>query len=253
MRPVPYIGVTGVNSPRHVTQILKVMPEDSPHQLMIGVLVSRQSLKGTTNRRYPGPERFSQIFSPHPKAFNVLHYYSDKVDTQAIVDDLAFADAMAGPYCHGVQLNLAWPDPQLLELYKEVSRGKKIILQCGPLALKEIGQSGDALVARLQNYQELADYVLIDPSGGAGRDFDPDQVQQYFECLERISGIGFGVAGGLEAANLYRLRPLIAQFGPFSLDAEGRMRDKNDLFKPGAARAYVRDGAGLFKQYTSSA
>ncbi|MDQ5955698.1 MAG: hypothetical protein QG621_702, partial [Patescibacteria group bacterium] len=173
MRPVPYIGVTGVTTVVEANRILQSRPQYAKHNLMVGVLVSSRTLDptfSTTPKRYAPLRMIPEIFQNHTGALNILHFYTDKKSAQHILNDLVYADGLAGKNCHGVQLNLPWPPVELVRLYKESTNGKVVILQCGPEALRGVGSNGAALAEKLKPYQGLVDHVLIDPSGGQSKE-----------------------------------------------------------------------------------
>ena len=98
---------------------------------MIGVLASSQTMRGIANRRpyrYPKPNVLQTIFCPHPKALNLIHFHTR--DEALLHDDLRYACALAGSHLHGFQLNMAWPDPQVLSLIREEFPAV-IVLQVG--------------------------------------------------------------------------------------------------------------------------
>ena len=70
------------------------------------------------------------------------------------------------------------------------------------------------------------DYMLVDPSGGYGREMDVTRVRSYVdEVYQRQIPISVGVSGGLEAQNVEELiGPLMGEYPGLSCDAEGRLR-----------------------------
>lgn len=251
MRPTPYIGVTGVTTAQEARMLLKAGSPESTHKIMIGVLVSSKTLVNARNgrvTRYPLERNLREIFVHHPKALNILHFntHRSKMENMNILTDLCHAHAVAGPYCHGVQLNMTWPDRDLLDLLKS-SEGKIVILQCGSDALKSVDMSGRKLANKVREYGNLIDYVLIDSSRGRGIEFIPDLALECFEYLQEIPDIGFGIAGGLDVATIPRLEPLVQRFPSFSVDAETRLRNKDDRLSIAMASTYIQAAQRFFQ------
>ncbi len=224
--PRPYIGITGFMNAQEVDTVLRAVPKDFARLVMIGVLMSNKTLYGVKNKypnRYPGLETLWNIFSNDERALNLIHFSTDHPDT--LYSDLCRAQELAGPNCHGFQLNMRWPDPAVVERYrlKVPFRKKTIVLQCGAGAL-----SAKQLVDRLDQYYGLIDYVLLDESGGTGKEFDGEKLVDLVHCIKStLPNVGVGVAGGLCASSVDRLSPLQGWVN-ISVDAEGKLRDEND-------------------------
>ena len=224
MRAKPYIGITGFMSRGEVELALTALPHDSDLLVMVGVLASSKTLRGIPNkwpRRYPGMGEIGGIFPGGRNTLNLIHFNTK--DRDSLFTDMYNVQDRAGPYCHGLQLNVPWPEVDILARYRDhaaLSRNT-IVLQCGEKALDEVDRSPAKLVERVQKYEGLIDYVLIDPSGGLGKDFDEMFAHNCLLALSRDGpdSIGMGIAGGLHAGNIVRLHGLLEAF-EFSIDAE---------------------------------
>lgn len=234
MRPKPYIGITGFMHRREVDEVLGCFPADSPNLVMIGMLASSRTIRGEPNKwpqRYPPLGQLGSIFKNDIRALNLIHFNTK--DAGQLAGDMLIAHGMAGPYCDGFQLNIAWPDPRVLESYRTkmaaLQKRHVIVLQCGGNALDQVNRDPDELAKRVAGYEGLIDYMLLDPSGGLGKAIDLGFATPCLDALEEFvpESIGLGIAGGLSAGNLWHLRPLL-QKRRFSIDAEGRLRDAND-------------------------
>lgn len=220
---------------------------------MAGVLMTRLTLDGKDDlqpHRYPKREAVADIFVSHPQALNLIHYHTPS-QGNALADEMLAVRRIAGPHCHGFQLNLRWPDPAALRSYRQrtatetPSRPDVIVLQCGSDAMKQT-PSAQGLAARVADYADLIDFVLIDPSGGKGRPFDAAFADACFrEIGNTVPDMGVGVAGGLAADSVDQLRSLLTPHTDFSIDAEGRLRDAADDLDVAAAIAYVTAAAHL--------
>ena len=81
-------------------------------------------------------------------------------------------------------------------------------------------------MGRVLEYGSLIDAVLIDPSGGYGRELHLTPVRNYLRVISAQSPeLGLGVAGGFSDESLSELLgDLPALFAGLSIDAEGRLR-----------------------------
>ena len=225
---------------------------------MIGMLVSGKTIKGIPNKwpnRYPTPEVIPSIFVDNPRALNLVHYNTKEESPKEIINELCTIEEACGPYHHGFQLNMVWPKAELISNYQQSSPSrteKIIVLQCGGRAMAELNHSPKALAEKLKNYEGVIDYVLLDPSGGIGIPFD---VQYALRCLEEIDNtnlptITCGIAGGLSPETLPNLLPpILKQFPNVCIDAEGRLRTKEDHLDLSIASEYIKIADTFFQKY----
>lgn len=251
MRPKSYVGITGFTSREEVDGVLEALPPESDTLVMVGVLASGKTIYGQPNKwpmRYPPAEELGSIFSDYAQVLNLLHFNTKRV--AELLLDMEHAYELAGPYCHGFQLNIAWPDKAVLSEFRVNARAGHgvIVLQCGANALDQLGRDPARIAHRIAEYEGVIDYALIDPSGGLGQEFDVAFVEECFREGHRIPpSIGMGIAGGLHAGNLTRLEPLLSRHD-FSIDAEGRLRDEDDDLDIGKAQAYLYEASEAFRK-----
>src|SRR3989338_7139469 len=220
----PYVGVTGFMSRAEVNEALSVVPQDSTHCLMVGVLMSSKTLAGQTNKwpgRYPKKEAVADIFIDDSRALNLVHYNTDEPET--LCSQLEEITAFAGPHLDGFQLNMAWPRIAQLEDYRWANSSKFIVLQVGSRAMAQV-ESLDDFAESVGAYLAVTDAVLIDPSGGKGEPLDAAKAADYLWSVVTYP-IGLGAAGGLGPRTLQLIDPLVHDFGSIlSIDAEGQLR-----------------------------
>ena len=249
MRPQPYIGVTGITSHAQANALMSVVKKEHNVLIMLGMLVSNKTLHGEPNKwpkRYPNIEKLSTIFPDHSKALNLIHFNSKMQG--CLLDDMLLAQEMAGPHCHGFQLNIAWPDKKMIELYKmhRAFVRKRVVLQCGGGAMGEMDWKPEKIAQRVREYQGLVDYVLIDPSGGLGKDFDGEFA---YECFSELSvavpDVGLVIAGGLHKGNVVSKLPPLLIDHVLSWDAEGKLRTSEDDLDIKASQDYVTASISL--------
>ncbi len=255
MRPQPYIGVTGFMLRQEVDWVLKTLPEDFGRLVMIGVLVSGKTLHGQPNKwpnRYPKGEVLKTLFPDNRHALNLIHFNTK--EPERLLYDMCLAQDLCGSNCHGFQLNIAWPDKKVLQDYKAKAQfhHKTIVLQVGGKALDEMGRHPTRVMARVQEYAGLVDYVLIDPSGGLGKEFELSLARNYLERQNIAPDVGFGIAGGLHGENIERLRELASKY-EFSIDAEGKLRNEDDHLDVLKTALYLQNAGKLFRELKQAA
>jgi hypothetical protein len=141
----------------------------------------------------------------------------------------------------GFQLNIVWPDLDELTQWRETYPHQRLVLQVSGSAYRQVGRSPQALCDKLQDYRQLATDILFDPSGGKGRRFSTEVARRVLTELQQAFGgeLGIGVAGGLGPNTLDLIEPLLIAFPHLSVDAEGRLRDKDDNLDLGKAKSYL--------------
>lgn len=244
----PYIGITGFVSGNEVDFILGHPPRNSNRLIMIGVLASLKTLRGFQNKlpnRYPRADRIFSIFSNYDLALNLIHYSTGEPDT--LLEQLVTITTLAGGNLHGFQLNIAWPPQKVLSEYRKLYPSKQFVLQVGGHAFERVNHSPEQLAARVAEYDGVAEYVLLDPSGGYGKPLDPDRARDYLVALKAQNlEMGFGVAGGLSPSTLNLVEPLTKEFPYLSIDAEGRLRTPEDRLDLSISSEYLRKAFAMF-------
>jgi len=235
-----------------VRTVLDSAPQNPGRKIMIGVLANSNTIRWIPNarpNRCPGPEEMGNIFQKHPLALNLVHYNTSEPET--LFEQMLEVLRLAGPNCHGLQLNIAWPEPRALA--NLVLNGwKTIALQIGDRALEAVNRSPEKLAKKVARdykkpHRELIDYVLLDLSGGQGKPLNPEIMRPYLRALRsKNPALGLGVSGGLGPSTLDLVAPLIREFPNLSIDAEAGLRDKDDCLDPLAAADYLRSAIALF-------
>jgi hypothetical protein len=264
----PYVGITGFVSRAQVEAVLKGVTGlgwPKTHLLMIGVLVSpkslrREPLKPYWANMYPPPERLADIFAPDPRALNLIHYNSKEPNLAGQLSGLADV-----PNLQGFQLNIVWPSAADIKDFRRLWPDLMLVLQVSKKSFDQLASNSrrgfspksehdrQALRQKLAEYVGLVEYVLLDCSGGLGVELDRQMMLQVVNELKDAFGdkLVLGVAGGLEAESIPRLRSIISIYPGLFWDAQGRMQSDNqlDLEK---CMAFLRASAGLFAGGTAS-
>ena len=263
MQPEPYIGITGPVSIKEVEDICKEFSNAeinmiSSHSPMLGFLVSYKTLSNqpTENRRYPLVKELPDLLkATNYEVLTMIHYNSKEMSTLA--DQIAKIFEFGGVYqddlCTALQLNVVWPDIDQVAKIKNQFPDMQIVFQASHKATAD--KTPEEIAERIKKYGNSLDYVLIDPSGGRGIEFDLDSsVALYSELKKQTPNLRVGFAGGFTGENVApRIKELTKRLGEdnFCIDAEGGLRDKiteaygDDLLNIEKVRKYLQAWGSL--------
>lgn len=257
--PKPYIGVTGATTRAEVIETIKNFLQagitlESTHQPMLGYLVSHKTLAGfqTENRRYPPVSQLPELLeSGAHDAFTTIHYNTKEVTTLSSQIEALLAEVYDAGLCKGIQLNVKHLFAREVHRIKERFPKLDIIFQANEAFLA--GKTEREVVDALREYVSALSYVLIDSSGGRGRDFDHVASSALgIRLREEFSSLRIGFAGGLSCDNVAeRITSLSTALRnkEFCIDAESRLRDKvseaycDDLFNIEKTRQYISEAS----------
>jgi len=249
----PYVGITG---PVTVDEVKAITQEFgragyrmlSDHWPMIGFLVSLKTLnrQPTANRRYPAIDTLPDLLEQAAGTFTMIHYNSREQQTLAEQVRSVFK-GVYGRLCSAVQLNIPWPDIKQVSAIKNEFPCMDIVFQASHQAME--GMTPAEIVKKIIKYGSSINYVLIDPSGGRGIEFNIESsVRLYKELFSKTKGLTVGFAGGFTCANVAdRVNEIKARIDSefFCIDAEGGLRDKitnaygDDLLNMTKVKAYL--------------
>ena len=253
----PYVGVTGFASRKEIANFLGKIDLDKTERLiMLGVLMSDRTMQNSPSlhwpNRYPSMDVVKNIFPYDRNLLNLIHFCPG--GPESLLEKLVTLTESV-ENLNGFQLNMTWPDPSVLEKYKKVYPDKIIVLQIGNSAFKQVLESPERLVEKVcVEYADSIDYVLIDGSGGEGKELDPTFMK---DCLEEFGGyyskkFEIVIAGGLGPDTIDLINPIV-DYSPYvSIDAECKLRDSNDVLDIEKARTYVQKALEMFRVKTSA-
>jgi phosphoribosylanthranilate isomerase len=243
----PYIGITGFTRNADVLTCLSAIPAEIERLFMVGVLLSSKTINGGTNKypvRYPHYNSIKDIFTNDSRCLNMIHYVTD--DKTKLVKQLLDAAEIGGENCHGFQLNIVWPDIDMLKEVKKELPNHKFVIQCSGGAMRRFENEIESSVPKLlhtvvKEYQVagVIDYLLIDPSGGRGKAFDAQTTIKMLAPHFDQEDYQLGVAGGLKCETINNLIPVMAKYPFLFWDAEGGLRDTDDSLIVNAATEYL--------------
>jgi len=251
-RNMPYVGITGF---MHADEVAFATEQARGSLLMVGVLATERTLAGLPSgkpNRYPRAEDMAGIFPERGHGtLSLLHVAVS--EGMPLLETLDAASVTGGKNMEGIQLNVAFPDPAALRLWKEGREpgANYLVLQCGPAMISAADRRPRRVARAILPYVGIADAVLIDDSAGHGKPLDGAFVAACFEEIaDHDWDLGIGAAGGLTGESLSRLlRDPIREFGPFSIDAEGGLRrGSGDQLDFGLVTEYLEAAREAFSQ-----
>ncbi len=263
-----YVGITGITSKEEISKVCREFKdagiyEDPKHMPMVGILASYKTLNNfqIKNRRYP---KISKIFELLQEAgnknFRTIHYNTRKLDSLFNQISNLIEEHYSNKNLEGIQLNMTFPPTKQLERINNKFPELKIIFQ----ANSHVINSGTKteVARKIQEYNLLVDYVLIDASGGRGKEIDiEDSLNFAKEIQEKSPNLIIGFAGGFNKNNVcMKGLNLISRLKGFDfcIDAEGGLRDKlsnnygDDLLNINKVKGYLQEFSRLSKSFPNN-
>ncbi len=260
MKAQPYVGITGPTTTEEVEFCVKEFQAagytmSSPHVPMLGFLVSYKTLSGEPgNRRYP---KFADLPGLLERAksdtFPMIHYNSREHETLA--DQVSRVFDPNYDLCKFIQLNVVWPNVQEVQLMKRRFPKLQVILQLSARAMEF--RSYEEILDKVARYEDNIAYVLIDPSGGAGLEFQlGHSLFLNHKLRERFPYLTIGFAGGLSGENVRNKVTEITKRTldqDFCIDAESGVRDKitlaygDDILNVQKVRHYLQEAGKIIR------
>lgn len=237
----PYIGITDFTDFSQVERMLNACirhrQPDSKRILHVGVMMSHKTLNDTESswtKVFPPKESIIDIFRRMSgcEALYCLHYAD--YENKTAMADISKALGYAGPFVNALQLDMPWPDPDMIVRGIHASRKRvEVILQIGAVALKQVGDDPIAVVRQLEYYRGIIDRVLLDKSMGHGRSMDAAVLLPFARAIkEHYPHLGLVAAGGLGPHTIALVEPLVKEFPHISIDAQGKLRPSGDAHDP---------------------
>jgi len=271
---MPYIGITGYKHLHEIRNIVQFTNSFPLGKFMFGITSSNKRLLDPTKagKTSPALRAIEEMVKAVPQHHLPMIHYFTPTDENLVDEIVALFDycRLDSSHC-GLQLNLLWPKPKLLEeLRKAFEPSFKITLQLPKDAL--VYTDAD-IIKSLRHYEGLIDYALIDPSGGMGIDFDIAKAGELMlKMSQSLNNIIPGVAGGFSDENVAERINQISSITAcgdcqrpklydFCIDAQGKLRRKtatkpvfpkdapeivNSSLDLGKARRYITNSLTAF-------
>jgi len=132
---------------------------------------------------------------------------------------------------------MRWPDPNVLYEFKKQFPEKKIVIQM------EKGDFDDyrpkEMAEKLLEYENIGNYVILDMSGGAGIEMNPQKLIKYALAISEKTNFQLVFAGGLHSKNLHIIKPILKIFPNACIDAEGQLMNKWGSLDPEKTIPYL--------------
>ena len=101
------------------------------------------------------------------------------------------------------------------------------------VALNQIDNDPRKLVAKLKDYKNSLDYILMDKSMGRGQGMDAYALLPFLrEVFDKLPELGLAVAGGLGPDTTHLVEPIMDEFHWISADAQGKLRPSGSALDP---------------------
>lgn len=252
----PYIGICDFTDARQSKRMLAHMPFDFSHQLMVGVMMSRETLNNIPSKWstiFPLKDLLANIFIEDKRVVNTIHYADYEMGTNGdpeLAKTLARVVTYGGPYLDAIQLDMIWPDPVELKKFR-AKYEIPIVLQVGSNAMAFCVDSTLDTVARIKRYGDSIDAVLFDKSMGEGKRMDAELLAQYVGVLDaECPTLLPAVAGGLGPSSLDLVRALVSAYPNISIDAQSRLRTSGNALDPinwDMAESYFAQAIAMYR------
>ncbi len=247
----PYIGITGFTNEMEIDHAMDYYykyQRETGHQLMIGVLLSKSVVdlgihpKPERRARYPPLDAIPGLLEHATGDVNVMRtvHYNTR---GAVLDEIGTIMNKMGwkGLVDAFQLNVPFPPfvPEEARSLKKAYPGLKIIIQ---LKGSDISRFSLSHVCKAIALIE-ADHVLIDSSGGKGKNVDMKQSSSVFNKVTRSTKAIAGFAGGFGDHNVQaRVEEYKRILGTriFSVDAETHVRDAKDRMDDDRVHGYIK-------------
>jgi hypothetical protein len=262
-KPVPYVGVSGVVSPEQQQWIRETAQPiiDRGRALLLGVKAVHKNHWLEIENKY-GPEHYpvgkdigGSVESTSEDELLVAQVY---LDLQAAAQEgesnyeVRFIDKLLGRAAWtGVQFDmLPWHENEYTGLFGRIKKeAPLVLLQCHGDIMQKL--SPHKVSELLRSYTGLVDYVLFDASHGKGVTLNPDALEPFVDAASELTGIGVGVAGGLDERTVLspEFQKLLAHYPDLSFDAEGKLRPEGKgALDQDATRAYLASAARVVRR-----
>lgn len=265
VKPQLYVGVAGVTTNGevgHLTRYYLDLPYAEidhmrPRLLKLGALMHEAAFTGvdaSANGRYVASIDALRALLNDEHYQNVcLIVHLCQLSRDGLRNALARLTPLLNRGLSGIQVRCGvWPPPDYLVEYLEAfNSAARPYRRRGSPAWMVLQLSSAVLVREPAEVIQMITgvgvaarptHVLIDASGGRGREFEPDIYMGWLRKLacELPSSIGLGVAGGLSSRTLYQLRMLLETNVPFSVDAESQLRGLSGGLDLERVESYLR-------------
>jgi len=140
---------------------------------------------------------------------------------------------------------MVWPPRNELRKYYLQYPNHLIVLTIDDRALNAVENSPELLISKIEEYNGLIDYILLDRSLGYGVPMDTKFMRRYINILHATE-LGIVIAGGLSPKTLHLVEPLVRDFQGLSIDAQNNIRNMDDSLNLDVACDYIHRSLKIF-------
>ena len=243
-----YIGITGFMDIGEIIKC-KVHSMGQEPMIMYGILTSSKTIAYPSKEgtRRPSLDNLSLLLEEIPiQSLPTIHHCTYNRKFSQELDIILSQDRI---YDRGlvkaVQINQRLPEVIEMEKMKKKYPGLKMILQLEP----EDIEVPEATGRRVNDYDGLVEYVIIDPSRGIGKELN------MYDTLNVLNKIKINampvIAGGLSAANVGGvIKSFRKEYGDgFCIDVEGKIRDADDKLNIKKMTSYMKEAYDAYNSY----
>jgi hypothetical protein len=198
-------------------------------KLGIGAMMSYKTMRGLQtkwSRVFPAKENIAGIFLSDRQAFHVLQYidYEDKAEFRSIKEALLYG----GDDVDAIQLNMTWPDPNIVmnaiyQSSKVTLRKVKVLLEVGRDALDEADNDPKRAVRYIKSYGDVIDGVVFDNGTGTERSIDVPFIRPFVaEAYSALPELSVAVVEGLGSRSIGTVEHLVREFPDISINFQPR-------------------------------
>lgn len=253
---MPYIAVTGFTTRKQVEKAKLCVQSVSNRRLKVGATMNYEPFyepeadERCVQLRFDG---LRELFVPDVEVFNVLQWTDNAPLSYASVKALVKACENCGPGLSGVQLDMVWPNYEMVMEIKNRLPDLLIILQVNTVAMQDLRAWRYGLEYKLSSYVGRVDYVLFDYEIGGNVALCAQEMFSFIAAARRFfpeSAIAF--KGGFGPKTLYPLFSVLEKFPNISWEAESclyKNRSDADLLDIKVAYEYLRKSSHIAAVY----
>ncbi len=267
-----YISVSGIESASQIAALEQhnatIAGPRSP-EFLVGIQASEKSqFDKIENSRghnwHPVGDEIWRLLKPLRKATRrIIHYSFDATknpgDVRCLIDDL-LERKPENVELDGIQFNnLRLADQDYEDTLALIEHGSYKIAQLSAGVLRRCRP--EELARRLAD--SSFSHVLVDTSGGMGRQFDLNEYIRTIEAfMDNAPDLEIGVAGGFGPGSMGYFEVLLSRYPELSCDAEGNLRIYPDnmrqeharsSFSVDRAKTYITEAHQLIQEYLPAA
>ncbi len=234
----PFVGISTFTTHQQVEIAKSYFGQLSDRRLHIGAMTSQEAFHANPEDVRSGKtlltkEELCGVFTPGENVFNVLHWKDDGMYPMTTSKDLIMACTECSLALSGLQLDMVWPDPEMvMEVKKNIPKLSVIVRVCDS-AMRRSEVLGPSFKYMLTSYVGIADYILLD----CGMNEDTTYVSSKMLALIQQATLIFPetsiiVGGGMCSTTVNTLHPILTKYPRISWEACEGLHTRRSLVDP---------------------